>query len=300
VRGLGYGAPVMTSTHRLRAVGRHDTARVLAFLGAHAVPGVEAWDGARWTTSLRLPGGPAVAQVERAPAGAGAALVQVRLHLTDPADETLAIERLRHALDLDSDVADAERILGADEVIGALVRSRPGLRVPGTTDPWETLVRTVIGQQVSVVGARTVTAVLVQAAGRPLPAALRSIAPGLTHLFPDPHAVAALPVDTPALRMPRSRASAVLAAADAFCGTELPSRTALLALPGIGPWTVDYLDVRARRDPDVLLATDLAVRRAVERLGHDGSPRALRELGRRWAPHRSLAMLHLWAEYLSL
>lgn len=297
---LGYGAPVRTSTHRLRAVGRHDTARVLAFLGAHAVPGVETWDGARWTTSLRLPGGPAVAQVERAPAAAGAALVQVRLHLTDPADESLAIERLRHALDLDSDVAAAERILGADGVIGALVRSRPGLRVPGTTDPWETLVRTVIGQQVSVAGARTVTGALVPGVGRPLPTALRAKAPGLTHVFPGPRAVASLPADTPALRMPRSRARAVLAAADAFCVTELPSRTALLALPGIGPWTVGYLDLRARRDPDLLLTTDLAVRRAVERLGHDGSPRALRELGGRWAPHRSLAMLHLWSEYLSL
>ncbi len=287
-------------THRLAARGPHDTARLLAFLGAHAVPGVETWDGACWTTAMRLPGGPAVVRVEVAAPGVDRAVVQVRLDLTDPADEPVALERLRHALDLESDVADAERLLAGDPLVGPLVARRPGLRVPGTTDPWETLVRTVIGQQVSVAGARTVTAALVQAVDHRLPEALRGGTPQLTHVFPPAAAVAALPADTTALRMPRARARAVLAAAAAFAATDLPTRAELLALPGIGPWTVDYLDLRARRDPDVLLVTDLAVRRAVERLGHDGSPAALRELGRRWAPHRSLAMLHLWAEYLGL
>jgi AraC family transcriptional regulator of adaptative response / DNA-3-methyladenine glycosylase II len=289
-----------SSTHLLGACGSHDTRRVLAFLGAHAVPGVETWDGTCWTASLRLPGGPGVAQVEPATAGDETAAVQVRLHLTDAADAPVALDRVRHALDLDSDVTDAERLLRADGLIGPVVRRRPGLRVPGTTDPWETLVRTVIGQQVSVAGARTVAAALVRAVDQRLPDPLRAKAPGLTHVFPAPEAVAALPADTSALRMPRARARAVLAAAEAFAATELPSRTTLLGLPGIGPWTVDYLDLRARRDPDVLLVTDLGVRRAVERLGRDGAPRALRELGRQWAPYRSLAMLHLWAEYLSL
>jgi len=100
--------------------------------------------------------------------------------------------------------------------------------------------------------------------------------------------------------MPRSRARAVVAAAELFAATDLPSREQLLAVPGIGPWTVDYLAVRAGTDRDILLVTDLAVRRAVERLGRDGSPTALRDLGCRWAPYRSLAMLHLWAEYLAL
>ena len=287
------------STHRLTAVGRHDTARVLAFLGAHAVPGVESWDGACWTTSLRLPGGPAVASVRAAPHGEPPG-ADVHLHLAVAGDEVAALQRLRRVLDLDADVADAERVLAADPLLRPLLRRRPGLRVPGTTDPWETLVRTVIGQQVSVAGARTVTAALVGAVGERLPQELAGAVPGVTHLFPSARAVAGLPADTAALRMPRSRARAVVAAAGAFGATSLPTREQLLAVPGIGPWTVDYLDVRARGDRDVLLATDLAVRRAVERLGHDGSPGAVRELGRRWAPYRSLAMIHLWAEYLAL
>lgn len=288
-----------SSTHRLDARGPHDTARLLAFLGAHAVAGVESWDGTCWSTALGLDGGPAVASVRTSVHARGAA-VEVHLHLTQSSDEPVAIARLRHALDLDGDVTEAEAFLAADDVIGPVVRRRPGLRVPGTTDPFETLVRTVIGQQVSVAGARTVTAALVQAVGEPLPEALRAQTPGVTHVFPSPDAVAALPHDTPALRMPRSRARAVLAAATAFAGTELPSRAALLALPGVGSWTVDYFDLRARRDPDVLLATDLAVRRAVQGLGREGSPGAVRELGRRWSPYRSLAVLHLWAQYLSL
>lgn len=290
----------VSSTHRLTALGRHDSARVLAFLGAHAVPGVETWDGARWATSLRLPGGAGVVVVRAMAPGAGTAGVEVVLRLSEAEDESAALQRVRHALGLDADVTDAERQLAADPVLRPLVERRPGLRVPGTTDAWETLVRTVIGQQVSVAGARTVTAALVSAVGDRLPDGLADCAPGVTHLFPSPPAVAGLPPDTPALRMPRGRARAVVAAAEVFTTSTLPTREELLALPGIGPWTVDYLDVRARGDRDVLLATDLAVRRAVERLGHDGSPAAVRELGGRWAPHRSLAMIHLWAEYLAL
>jgi AraC family transcriptional regulator of adaptative response / DNA-3-methyladenine glycosylase II len=294
--GRGYGAGVTTSrTHRLPASGPYDAARLLAFHGVHAVPGVESWDGTRWTAALGLPGGPAVIDVGPAPGG-----VDVRLHLTDPADEPAALDRVRHALDLDTDIRTAQQRLAADDLLAPLITRRPGLRVPGTLDAWETLVRTVIGQQVSLAGARTVTATLVRAAGEPLPASLRAHAPRLTHRFPTPAAVAALPAGTPAFTMPRSRAGAVMAAAALFADQPMPARAELLALPGIGPWTVDYLDLRARRDPDVLLATDLAVRRAVERLGHDGSPKAVAQLGRRWAPFRSLAMLHLWAEYLAL
>ncbi|MGN6613324.1 MAG: DNA-3-methyladenine glycosylase family protein [Angustibacter sp.] len=287
----------VSSTHRLSAVGRHDTARVLAFLGAHAVPGVETWDGVTWTTSLRLPSGPGVAAVRTAADGdrPGA---DVQLALTAASDETVALQRLRSALDLDADVGDAERHLADDALLGPLVVRRPGLRLPGTTDPWETLARTVIGQQVSVAGARTVTAALVQAVGDRLPDDVAQA--GVTHLFPSPSSVAALPPDTTALRMPRSRARAVVAAAEAFTQAALPTREQLLALTGVGAWTADYFDARARGDRDVLLTTDLAVRRAVERLGHDGSPAAVRELGRRWAPYRSLAMVHLWAEYLAL
>lgn len=283
--------------------GRHDLPRVLAFLGAHAVPGVEHWDGRTWTAALGLPRAPGVAHVVTADGVAA-----VTLHLGDDRDEPDALRRLGHALDLDTDVGAGERVLAADPLIGPAVARRPGLRVPGVLDAWEILVRTVVGQQVSVSGARSVTARLVRAVGEPLPPWLVELAPALSHTFPAPDAVAALAPDTDVLAMPRARARTVLGAAalvDAgrragLPADDLPPRDALLDLPGIGPWTADYLDLRVRRDPDVLLVTDLAVRRSVERLGHDSSPRAVGRLAERWRPHRSLALAHLWAEYLDL
>lgn len=299
--------PAVTVERRLRPRGPHDTARLLAFVGAHAVPGVETWDGACWASSVALTSGPAVVEVEF-PRGR---LVDVRLHLADARDEPAALQRLRHLLDLDTDVTPAEGTLRADPLIGPLVARRPGLRVPGVLDPFETAVRTVVGQQVSLAGARTVCGRLVRAVGAPLPDSLQGRASGITHLFPSPQQVGRLSPDDDALAMPRVRARAVVGIAEAFAraaderrGTAqrapVPAREQLLAVPGVGPWTVDYLDLRVRRDPDVLLATDLAVRRAVEGLGADGSPRAVAALAERWRPYRTTALIHLWAHYLDL
>ncbi|MFC6007414.1 DNA-3-methyladenine glycosylase family protein [Angustibacter luteus] len=278
-------------------MGRHDSPRLLAFVGAHAVPGVEAWDGTVWTSSLHLPHGPGVLQVSAADRG-----YDVRLRLSDPADEPVAVARLVRLLDLDRDVAAAEAHLGADPVLAPLVARRPGLRVPAELDAFETLVRTIIGQQISVSGARTVTARLVRAAGTALPPALQ-LYPDVTHTFPLARTVAALDPDGEALAMPRARARAVVAAGWAFADREpgggAPSRAELLALPGIGPWTADYLDLRVRRDPDVLMVTDLAVRRALEALGVRGSAQVA-AVGETWRPFRSTALMHLWAEYLHL
>ncbi|GAB3591836.1 hypothetical protein GCM10027446_11130 [Angustibacter peucedani] len=284
------------SAHHLTATGPHDGVRLLAFVAAHVVPGVEHWDGATWTSSLHLPHGAGLARVRAARGG-----FDVQLHLVDDHDEPVALQRLQHLLDLGSDVRPAERVLAADPLMAPLVARRPGLRVPGTADPFETLVRTVVGQQVSLAGARTVTGRLVAAAGRRLPTGLRRHAPEVTHLFPTPAAVRRLTPDDDALAMPAARARAVVACAAAVDDAGgLPSREELLALPGIGPWTADYLDLRARRDPDVFLPTDLAVRRALERLGLDGSPAAARATSERWRPYRSTALLHLWSEYLGL
>jgi AraC family transcriptional regulator of adaptative response / DNA-3-methyladenine glycosylase II len=175
--------------------------------------------------------------------------------------------------------------------------------VPGELDAFETLARTIIGQQISVAGARTVTARLVHSAGTALPPALQ-VHPAVTHTFPAASTVAALGPDDGALAMPRARARAVVAAATAFAdlapGDPVPSRAELLALPGIGPWTADYLDLRVRRDPDVLMAGDLAVRK---QLGPPGALAGVAEVaaaGESWRPFRSTALMHLWAEYLQL
>lgn len=295
------------SQHRLEPVGPYDAPRLLAFVGAHAVPGVEVWDGTTYARSLRLALGPGIAAVQAARGG-----FDVRLALTDALDAAQALDQLRHLLDVEHDVSLAEQALRADVLLAPLLRERPGLRIHGSVDHAETLVRTVVGQQVSLAGARTVGGRLVAAHGELLPPSeLLGLVPGVTHLFPTPQALAVLAEDDAALAMPRARARAVVAAARAVVAAEgmLPSRAELLAVPGVGPWTVDYLDLRCRRAPDIFLPTDLAARRALERLGSGGpvaaatataTAAAVARATAAWSPYRSIALMHLWAGYLSL
>jgi AraC family transcriptional regulator of adaptative response / DNA-3-methyladenine glycosylase II len=286
------------SEHRLTGPGRHDPPRLLAFVGAHAIPGLEAWDGATYARTLSLPGGPGIAAVTAADGG-----YDVTLHLLDPADRPAAIDRLRHLLAVDRDGADAEAHLARDPLLAPLVARRPGLRPPGSVDHAETLVRTVIGQQVSLAGARALGARLVAAHGRSLPPDWLEVWPGLAHAWPTAAVLAALDPADPALAMPARRARTVVAAARAVAGSgeSLPPAAELLALPGVGPWTSDYVDLRCRAAPDVFLAGDLAVRRALERLGLAAvSPRSAASRAAAWTPHRSVALMHLWADYLGL
>jgi AraC family transcriptional regulator of adaptative response / DNA-3-methyladenine glycosylase II len=157
------------------------------------------------------------------------------------------------------------------------------LRVPGAWDPFEVMVRAVIGQQISVAGARTIAGTLTERFGAPVATGV----PGLTHLFPAPAALAA--VDPASLPMPRARGRTLIALARAVAdgGRDLAS----LGVAGIGPWTEAYVALRLG-DPDAFPASDLGLRRAL-----DGRP--AREV-EAWAeplrPFRAYAALHLWCE----
>jgi AraC family transcriptional regulator of adaptative response / DNA-3-methyladenine glycosylase II len=185
--------------------------------------------------------------------------------------------------DVDADPATIDARLSAVGVLAPLVRAAPGLRVPGTVDGAEIAVRAVLGQQVSVEAARTLAARLTAAHGR----RLRRPSGGVTHAFPAPEALAALDPET--LPMPRARGRCLVGLARALAGGMALDRASLLALPGIGPWTADYIALRTG-DRDVLLHTDLGVRHALRRLGvPDG--RVLVDACR---PYGSYATLHLW------
>lgn len=275
--------------HRLRVPRPYDASRLLRFLGAHAVPGVEHWDGATYTRSVRTPAGAAVVAVTATADGVDIAIMAA-------ADQEPAVlQRFEHLLSLTTDTSAAEQHLAEDPLVGPSVRARPGLRSPGSLDDAEMLVRTVVGQQVSLAGARAVLARIAAELGEPVGPQLGS-APVLT-LFPAMAVLAA--VDPLRLPMPQARARAVVACAGAVTAAGgLPSRTELLALPGVGPWTADYVDLRCRQDPDVFLPTDLAVRRVLERGGCDSSARAAATRAEGWAPYRSTALIHLWTDYL--
>src|SRR3954449_5617920 len=182
-RGRTGGTPGWL-TLRLAARAPYDAAEVLLFLGAHAVPGLEEWDGTTFSRVLDLPHGPAV--VRLSPAAGGGAGVTARLKLAELRDLGAAVTRCRRMLDLDADPAAVDDVLGADPALAALVAAAPGRRVPASPDADELAIRAVLGQQVSVAGARTLTARLVAAAGAPLP----EPAGTLTHAFPRAAALA--------------------------------------------------------------------------------------------------------------
>ena len=268
---------------------------LLDFLAHHLVPGVEVAGPGWYARTLDLPHGPGTVRLDIADASdrGRTAFVTATFELHDLRDTAAAVERARRVLDADCDpVAVADHLAG-DEVIGPLVCAAPGLRVPGQVDGDEVAIRTVIGQQVSVVGARTVTGRLVAAHGRPLASAVD----GLTHLFPDAATLAA--VDPATLPMPRARGRALVGLCGALASGEValdrgPDRDGvrdrLLAMPGIGPWTADYVAMRALGHPDVFLPTDVGVRNALVGLGRD--PAAVDPEA--WRPWRSYSLMHLW------
>ena len=258
---------------------------------------------ASYTRSLRLPHGHGIVTL-RAPEDAGPegpAYVEGELILADLRDLHTAVARCRQLLDLDADPIAIWEALRDDPLVGALVRRNPGRRVPGSADGFELAVRAVIGQQVSVTGARTVAGRLVHAAGEPLPTPVGAV----THLFPTPAALIALAERDPgAFSMPAGRRRALVALAQAVEAGDVvidpgadPAelRRSLVALPGIGPWTAEYVAMRALRDPDAFMPTDLGIRRAAVALGLPDDPAHLRELTEHWRPWRSYAMAHLWA-----
>jgi AraC family transcriptional regulator of adaptative response / DNA-3-methyladenine glycosylase II len=270
---------------------------LLDFLGYHLVTGVETAGDGWYARTLDLPHGPGTVRLDLAdePRAGETAFVAATFRLADLRDTAAAVERARRLVDADCDPLAVDDHFAGDPVIGPLVRATPGLRVPGQVDGDETAVRTVIGQQVSVVGACTVTARLVAAHGRPV----ETDVPGLTHLFPAPADLAAL--DPAELPMPRSRGRALVGLATALAGGDVALdrgpdrddvRRRLLELPGIGPWTADYVALRALAHPDVFLPTDIGVRNALAGLGHD--PVAVVGASDAWRPWRSYALMHLW------
>lgn len=251
-----------------------------AFVAARAIPGVEDATDDHARRPVPTPQGWLTATVSRA--GACAAL----------AAPEGAMAAVRRWVGLDADHEAAGAALAEDPTIGPLWRARPDLRVPGAVDPAELALRTVLGQQVSVAAARTLGGRLVALLGEPGPDGLR--------VFPRPAAIADAGVaQVRAIGLTRARALTLVGLAAALAdGLDLSpgsdaaaTRRALLALPGIGPWTADYVALRALRELDAFPAHDLVLRR---RLGDVDAAGALRA-AERWRPWRGYAAQHLWA-----
>ena len=268
-----------------------DLPRLFGFLAARAVPGVEEVTASTYRRTISLPNGRGILSLRNVDQ---ARWVECELELDDLRDVTAAVQRCRRLLDLDADPDAVSGFLASDEVIGPLARACPGRRSPGHVDGDELAMRAVLGQQVSVAAARRLGARLTAEYGKPLARPSGT----LTHCFPDAATVAA--ADPAALPMPAARARALVTLAAALASGEVAlhpgadrdeAAARLLALPGIGPWTVAYIRMRALSDPDAFPATDVGVLRALAALGA-GAGVAVAE---RWRPWRSYAVHHLWA-----
>ncbi len=270
-----------------------DVDQVWHWLAIHAVSGVEEVDGTRYRRSLRLPGGPAVIELE--PVGAW---IEARIRLTDFADLAVAVHAIRRLLDLDADPRVINDTLGSDPLLGDLVARRPGLRSPGEVSGDDAVIRAVLHQQVSVASARAMAGRLVARLGEPLEHPVG----GVTTVFPAATTWASQ--DPGSLGLTTARAATLVRAATALADGTLdvsPSadraevRAALLALKGVGPWTATIVSMRGLADPDAFAPTDLALVRVAADRGLDSD---LALAAQRWRPWRSYAMHHLWNAYL--
>jgi AraC family transcriptional regulator, regulatory protein of adaptative response / DNA-3-methyladenine glycosylase II len=290
---------VMQASLRLRLAYRPPFAAepLLRFLAARAIPGVEHVDLRCYRRSLRMDSG--------APIIIGLAPDLVEPHLDmlvtgvgfRGPSVTRVVRAARRAFDLDADPRAIDETLAADVAIRRLVVASPGTRLPGAIDGFEMAVRAVVGQQVSVAGARTTLGHLVDRFGERLEAPVGPI----SHLFPTPDRIAG--AGNGELGMPSTRAEALRSVARAVTAGEIDlsggadlatTASALRSIKGIGEWTVAYVSMRALRDRDAFPERDLGVRRAFASLGLQSDTTSIRSHAERWRPWRAYAAMHLW------
>ena len=211
------------------------------------------------------------------------------------------IAMVRRSFDLSTDLAAFRVVALRDALLKPLLQARPFLRLPQLLDPFEGVIRAVLGQQVSVVGASTMTDRLVRAFGAPLPA-VHDEAPLFG--FPSPAMLATAGADTlRTIGLTNAKAATLHGVSHAIATGALdlealrgaPTEQAeatLIALPGIGPWTAHYVRMRALGDRDAFPAADLGVLKAMTIAGVQ--KRDIIARAESWRPWRAYATLHLW------
>jgi AraC family transcriptional regulator, regulatory protein of adaptative response / DNA-3-methyladenine glycosylase II len=271
----------------------YDSAALLRFLAQRAIPDIEVVDGQRVRRSVR-PGSVApVAGWVEAEFAANAPVVMLRFAPKLAGASGRVVAAARRWLDLDAMPQAIDTALAA-------LPGAPGLRLPGSLDAFELAVRAVLGQQVTVAGARTLARRVVERFGAPIATPWNDV----TRSFPAPGVLAAAPVERIAeLGIIRTRANAIQAIAHAW-----PEITALLApraraeplierlcaLPGIGAWTAHYIAMRALGWPDAFPPNDVAVLKAMRQLFATTTQREADARAQAWQPWRAYAVLRLW------
>lgn len=284
-------------TVRLPYRAPYDWRAVLGFLKARAIRGVEVIDGDAYFRTMAVDGMHGVVRVS--PGKGHALAVSVRCASLSALPGIIA--RVRRVFDLACDPTAIGAHLSEDPALAPLVAARPGLRVPGGWDGFELAVRAVLGQQITVIAAARLAGQIVAVHGEPLRVDGAPV-PGLTHVFPSAERLAA--ADASAFRMPCARARTLVALARTVAADPSVFRVGrtlddvveqLRTIPGVGPWTAQYIAMRELREPDAFPSGDVGLMRALAGAGgRRPTARELEARAERWRPWRAYAAQYLW------
>ncbi len=291
-------SPAAGVTLRLPFSPPYDWRGMMDFLGPRAIPGVEAVEADRYMRTFEMHGSCGVLEVRPVP---GKSHLLATVWTDRVAGLGAIVSRLRRLFDLDADAAAIDAHLSSDPILARRVRQRPGIRVPGAWDGFELAVRALLGQQVSVAAATTFAGRVAALAGKPFEPETGVLMGGLRLIFPTAPAVAA--ADLARIGLTRARTEALRGLAAAFA--EQPellrpyesletSIERLTSLPGIGPWTAQYIAMRALGEPDAFPASDLGLLRALEGPHGRPTPAQLLKKAEGWKPWRAYAAMRLW------
>ncbi len=269
--------------------------QLLDFMSLRAIPGVESIENGAYRRSIEIDGEPGIIEVLPVE---DESYLAVRMKLPVMTRIAQVIDRIRRIFDLSADPVRIAEDLGADAVLRPLVLAFPGLRVPGAWDPFELIVRAILGQQISVKAASTIAGCIAQRFGKPV---IHKASSRITHIFPNAETLRDADLRVPGLTAVRAQAIRNVAAA--ACDGRLPRDSSrgldeavklLISINGIGMWTAQYIAMRAYNEPDAFPEGDLGLRHAVSDGGALVSNAELRRMAERWRPWRAYAAMYIW------
>lgn len=262
---------------------------MLAFLAAHATPGVEAVEDGKYRRTISLNGRDGYFEVSP---NEGCDALLVRIEFGDPHSLFLIVERIRKMFDLGADWAAIAPGLKSDPLLANSVKAEPGLRVPGCWNGFELAVCAILRQQTSAGSAALMAGRIARNFGKPF-----SGGNSLTHLFPQPEALVNARLEE--IGLAGSRAETIRTLARTVCRGEIHFEGVvhsavflerLCKIPGIGKWAAHYVAMRALGEPDAFPCGDLVHVHA----GGLPASRKISQHAESWRPWRAYAAMYLW------
>jgi AraC family transcriptional regulator, regulatory protein of adaptative response / DNA-3-methyladenine glycosylase II len=286
---------------KLPFIDPYDWNGIASFLRKRAIPGVEIVSDRSYQRTIELDGIQGwfeVCPVQNKP------YLIANIYFPQVHQFAQIVEGIRRLFDLNTDTTEIATLLGQDPRLAPAIAHNPGQRVPGSWDGFELAVRAILGQQVSVAAATTLSGRLVAAYGTAVTFAQPNPSTGseLRYIFPSPSIIAT--ADLSGLGITQARINAIVSLAQQLLITPTlfhPYKTldeaikTLCQLPGIGEWTAHYIAMRTLREPDAFPAADLVLMKCLSTTEHSVKKAECLAISQQWRPWRAYAAMHLWA-----